>query len=283
MEQQQELPQLQRQERQQPQHVLPAMTRCMLILAFKPPVFDGLIPDLAGKWLINFNRDTDLVGLVGLDKCRVMGLLLSGYSETWFNNLPQTTRHNFEHLQHAFIRTFVNADHTRIYRQMASLSRIQQPRESVDVYITEARAMMMEHNYDDDLQMTLLLNGLRPDIKGLVIQHLPFPNLRGFVHKCRHVEASLQISKFDSHLSNGTYTSVVKSSPDTHVVTVNDIEKLGYALNSLVTRIDNLERKVNACHSRWFDCGATSKGYIKGTWNESQASNLQSHIDSKTE
>ena len=72
-------------------------------------------------------------------------------------------------LQQAVRQTYLDADHSRKQNQMATPTRThayEQSGESVDVYLTEARAKIADQNYDENLQMTLL-HGLRPDIKGL--------------------------------------------------------------------------------------------------------------------
>ena len=60
---------------------------------------------------------------------------------------------------------------------MAILARSQRQGESVDEYITDAQSKMTDYHYDNDLQMTLIINGLLPEIKTLVMQHLPFAGL----------------------------------------------------------------------------------------------------------
>ena len=51
---------------------------------------------------------------------------------------------------------------------------------------------MANFDYNNELQMTLILNGLRSDIKAIVLQHLPFANLEALAAKTKHVEAALK-------------------------------------------------------------------------------------------
>ena len=159
--------------------------------SFKPVSFNGLHPEIAGRWWRNFDRYATLSGIQGNDRCNLVGLLLTGSAEIWFNSLPQQTRDDYAALEAAFREKFIAAAHTQIQRQMAVLSRTQRVGETFDEYITEARSKIIDYNYDPQLQMTLLINGLRPEIKSAVMQHLPFADIDAFVTKARHVESAL--------------------------------------------------------------------------------------------
>ena len=54
------------------------------------------------------------------------------------------------------------------------------------------REKMVEYDYNEDLQVTLLLNGLLPQLKSLVLQHLPFENMEAFITKTKHIEAAIE-------------------------------------------------------------------------------------------
>lgn len=125
--------------------------------------FNGLHPEVAGRWWRNFERYATLSGIPGNDRCNLLGLLFTGSAEIWFNSLPQQTRDDYAALEAAFRDKFVTAAHTQLQRQMAILSGAQRVGESLDEYITEAKSKMVDYNYDPQLQMTLLINGLRPD------------------------------------------------------------------------------------------------------------------------
>ena len=163
-----------------------------MALSFKPSSFNGLHPESANRWWRSLTRYSELAGIQGNDRCNLLGLLLSGSAEIWFNSLPAETRIDFEALEAAFREKFITAAHTQLQRQMAVLSRSQRQGESVDEYVTDARSKMVDYNYDNDLQMTLLINGLRPDIKTPVMQHLPFNNVDELITKARHIESALK-------------------------------------------------------------------------------------------
>ena len=177
-----------------------------LAVSFKPVSFNGLHPEVAGRWWRNFHRYATLSGIQGNGRCNLLGLLFTGSAEIWYNSLPPQTRDDYAALEAAFREKFITAAHTQLQRQMAVLSRTQRPAESVDEYITEARSKMVDYDYGPELQMTLLINGLRPEMKSAVMQHLPFQDIEAFINKARHVESAL---KSQSALSMAGYVSNV--------------------------------------------------------------------------
>ena len=169
--------------------------------SLKPQSFDASRLDLAGKWLTSFNRYCDFAGVAGADRCMLMGLLMKGTAETWFNSLPQDTRNDYALLEPVFRERYVDSEVTRMQRQMATLQKTQLTGESVDAYFTDAQSKLAEHNFPANLVMTLLINGLRSDIKGLVMQHQPFDNVDDLLNKARHIESSLRSSPVNPYLT----------------------------------------------------------------------------------
>ena len=134
--------------------------------SFKPVSFNGLHPETAGRWWRAFGRYATLSGIQGNDRSPLLGLLLCGSAEIWYNSLPP---------------------HNQLQRQMSLLTRTQRVEKTVDEYVTEARSKMVDYNYYEDLQVTLIINGLRPEIKTIVMQHLQFQNIDALVNKARHL------------------------------------------------------------------------------------------------
>ena len=75
---------------------------------------------------------------------------------------------------------------------MAILARSQQQCELVDEYITDAQSKMADYHYDNDLQMILIIIGLLPEIKIMLMQHLPFAALENLTNKAKHIESELK-------------------------------------------------------------------------------------------
>ena len=164
-----------------------------------------------------------------------MGLLMTGGAGTWFDSLGQDIRQNYEQLQEQFRQTYIDVEHTRLQRQMATLTRVQQTGETVDSYFTDARSKLAEHNFDQNFQLTLLINGLRSDIKGLVMQHQPYQNVGQLLNKARHVEASLRAAPFNPYLATANIPAVASIAKEEMFATTSDLEKIEKSIIEKVT------------------------------------------------
>lgn len=160
-----------------------------LALSFRPQAYSG--KQNGDKWLQKFTRYCQLTDINNDNKCRLFSLCLTELAETWFNALADDIKQDYDQLTAAFREKFITAEPTKVQRQIADLARCQLPNETVDQYITEAREKMIQYGYGEDLQMTLLINGLKPNIRSVVLQHLPFDNLNAFITKAKHVEAAV--------------------------------------------------------------------------------------------
>ena len=164
----------------------------LLAFNFRPQSFDGILLENSNKWLDKFERYANLAQANNEGRCTLLGLLLTGIAETWFNSLPNDTKTKYDNLRVAFRDKFVNAPASLMQRQLSTLQRVQQPSESVDAYFTEARAKLIAHNFPEELCITLLLKGLRADIQSVVLQHQPFNNVDDLLSKARHIEVALR-------------------------------------------------------------------------------------------
>ena len=103
-----------------PQQVLPQPNPPEInttALSFKPSSFDGLQPQTANRWWQSFNRYAELADIRGKARCSLLGLLLGGSAEMWFNTLPVETRGNFEALEAVFCEKYVAPAHIQLQRQ----------------------------------------------------------------------------------------------------------------------------------------------------------------------
>lgn len=197
----------------------------LLALSHKPPSFDGSRPDTARRWILNFNRYADLAGIAQNDRCTLLGLMLSGSAEKWFDNLPAAVRNDFEQLTAQFNQQFVNVETTRMQRQLQAIQRTQQSGETVDEYFVDFCSKIEEHNFDPAFKQTLIINGLRSDIKGLVIQHQPFNDVNELLNKARHIEASLKATQVNPYVCP-TIPVLAATTKEEMFATTGDLMKL---------------------------------------------------------
>ena len=191
-----------------------------LAFNFKPPSFDGTQTDSARKWLQKFELYADLAGAAVEGRCGLMGLLLTGLAETWYNSLTEQQRTDYEQLREAFTAKFIAVPATAMQRQLSTIQRTQQASESVDAYFTETRAKLAEHNFPAQLSISLLINGLRPDIKTLVLQHQPFAGIDDLIDKARHIEAALKSTPTPSTTS--AFNAIAR---EDLMVTMGDLDR----------------------------------------------------------
>lgn len=209
--------------------VAPANNQNMLAFNFRPQSFDGSKLEQANKWLRNFNRYADLAGVDDANRCTLLGLLLSGTAETWFNSLAEDVRTDWARLQPAFRTKFIDVEVTRMQRQLATLTRVQQVGETVDAYFTDARSKLEEHRFPAHFEITLLINGLRADVKGLVMQHQPFATVDALLHKARHIEASLRSNPVNPYVTP-VAPVLANVTKEEMIVTCGDLEKMRQGL-----------------------------------------------------
>ena len=139
----------------------------------------------------------------------------------WFDSLPVATKHDFGCLEAAFRQKYITVGPTDLQRQVKHLVRHQQPTESVDEYIADYRNTIQNFAYDNNMQMTLILNGLRAYIKAIVMQHLPFNNIEELTTKAKHVESALK-----SYIVTPSVSSVGQPLPKTQVTSPSLAVKL---------------------------------------------------------
>ena len=214
----------------------------LLAFNFKPPSFDGSQSENARKWINKFERYSDIAGAQVNERCGLMGLLMTGLAETWFNSLPEDVRQNYDQLRQAFEQKFIQVPATVMQRQLSTIQRTQQASESVDSYFTEARAKLNEHNFPQELSTTLLINGLRPEIKSLVLQHQPLDDIDDLLDKARHIEAALKAAP--SNNNNGFPASAFAAvSREDLMVTMKDLDE---AKKDMITEITRSMQSLQA-------------------------------------
>lgn len=173
-------------------------------LGVNPPTFDGSKLEGASKWLRKFERYAQASGVAGNDRCNVFGLLLTGMAETWFNSLPDATRANYQQLEQAFRAQFVDVPAASIQRKIQVVTRTQFLGETVDSYFTDARSKFEGQNLPVDFEVALLINGLRQDIRSVVMQQGPYATVLDLLDKCRRIEASLPPAPISAYAAGRT-------------------------------------------------------------------------------
>ena len=229
-----------------------AENRMLAAVAVKPTAFNGLHPEKAQQWWANFHRYVEFAGIEGANRGKLLGLLLAGTAQLWFDSLTNEVKDDYERLEASFREKYIVLGPNNLQVQMQALARQQLPTETVDEFIADARAKMANFNYNNKLQMTLILNGLRSDVKAIVLQHLPFANIEALAAKAKHVEAALK--------------SYVQAVPTTMPqVNATDLD-IGQAIGGLTAKVAALAGQINRAEQRPQGRGA----YKEASWQDQQ-------------
>ena len=111
---------------------------------------------------------------------------------------------------------------------------------------------MSDLNYDESLQVALLINNLRPELKAVLLQHLPFENIQAFTQKAKHVEEALKCcygisttsgvtcAKTNQNLSGNTQKVLTEVEADAPFL--SNVAKVNEAISALAGNIQNVNR-----------------------------------------
>ena len=245
--------------------------------SIKPPTFSGRPGENAQNFLRNFDRYSTLLNYGNDRKQQLFPLLLEGRALTWYNILPDDIQGNLAQLRQSFTDHFITSEHTAVGRRIDAIQRVQGPTESVDNYICDALQRMTDLNYDANLQIALLINNMRPELKAALLQHLPFENIQALSRKAGHVEEAMKCcyaptpeqSKsvdFTSTSLRGN-TQMVRSDDAVNEQLTDKFSKLTTQLSSLAGSIQNARREFSN-----FRGNRPSRGFNRGrTFNRGRS------------
>ena len=175
-----------------PNRIMAQDNRLLAAVAMQPTKFNGLKPEKGTQWWNAFDRYAAFAGIEGEHKARMAGMLMSGIALHWYESLPAATQTDADQLEEAFREKYINPGPDMLQQQIEILSHHQQASEKVEEFAAETKARLANLGYNANQQMTIIINGLRPDIKSVVMQHLPFANVDALVSKAKHVEQALK-------------------------------------------------------------------------------------------
>ena len=196
------------------------------IRPLRPNSFDGSISQ-AAAWLRNVRRYFIATDLPNGQKAIAFPLYLTGPAEFWYTNLPVATKQNYDALIEAFEQQYVNAPHLTMLRQMSAFNTLQTPNQAVQDYVDQMLPTLYALNLPEQTIISIICQNLRPELRTLALQHMPYNNFQEFLSKLRNYELSFkQTYGQTSHLAA--------------VITANEdnarIEKLEEEMRNLTTK-----------------------------------------------
>ena len=189
-----------------PQNILIQPLQNTALNTFKPKPFTGISKD-APAFLRSFERYAMAAEIQPAQKCVIFSLLVTDFAENWFNDLPVATKNNWDLLRAAFELKYVTAAHLAVKKRLLSLSTVQNPLESVEKYIERIKSVMTELDYDPQLQISIIIQGLRQEFRSYALLGLPYETVEQLVQKLSNCELSFQ-TQYSAKVENPTVNAV---------------------------------------------------------------------------
>ena len=183
-----------------------------LVLAFKPEQFSGSTPFSCEKWLRYFKSYSLLIRLSDREKCLVMPLLLNGIAEMWFNSLKKDIRNNWNLLENAFRKRFIN-DSYHTHDRIIKLLQFKQGKQFFEHYYTFMVSEMSSLGFKEDLQISFIVNNLESTLKCLVLQHQPYNTIAELYERGLYLEKSVEFIYGNYSQYNATNCKGTESKP----------------------------------------------------------------------
>ena len=258
-----------------------ANNRLLAAVATRPSLFDGLKPEKARQWWNSVDRYAAFAGIEGEHKARLVGMMFKGVALHWYEGLPDATQTDINQLTNAFREKFIEPGPNMLQQQIDALSQQQKADETVEEFASEARTRLSNLGYNANQQMTMIINGFRPDIKSVVLQHMPFADVNALINKAKHVEQALK-----SYVAGKITTKAEDSKND-------DVKS---AIDKLTANVTAMQRAVETGSSpnrgrgrgRRYPTARPTQGvpaekrcYICNSPHHLQRDCLQSHQDAK--
>lgn len=166
--------------------------RLLAAVAMRPTMFNGKKTEKARQWWSAFDRYANFAGIEGENKAQLLGMMLSGIALLWYDALPDDVKEDPEQLEEAFREKYIDAAPDRLQHHIDAMAKSQQDSETVEEYAAEAKTRLHNLGFNAAQQISIIINGLRPDIRSVVLQHLPFETVDALVSKAKNVEQALK-------------------------------------------------------------------------------------------
>lgn len=165
-----------------------------ILSSFRPDKFSGHYGD-ARPFIQGFIRYAQFGNLNNNQKCQALALLLSNPApQAWYESLDDQIKTDWDDLLNAFRENYMTGPHVALQRRIASFTNPQGPKEDVGAYINRALDNMAELQYDLDTKVSLLVQGLHPNLRSYGIMALPVANMNEFKNKLMSAELAMKLA-----------------------------------------------------------------------------------------
>ena len=152
--------------------------------------FSGACNDDAKSWLLQFAQYCTCYDLDDKTKTNIFSFHLQDHAKIWYNALPDETRNDWDKLKASFTKRFTE---DRNLIDLSILQMTQNSNETVLEFLSKLQKnAALNDKIDENLLLAIGINGLKPDIRKIVINKEPksFADLR---HAASIAEKSLAV------------------------------------------------------------------------------------------
>jgi hypothetical protein len=138
---------------------------------FAPDIFRGSRQEDADQWLETVRHWIAFKAFDDAQRCAAFPLLLREGASSWYRELPDATKNDFDRLSRAFATRYQRATVTAWQDNAAVWTVKQSPLQSVDEYFDHIENMASKTTMPEDQKCHAIINGLRGNIRQQVLQH----------------------------------------------------------------------------------------------------------------
>ena len=152
--------------------------------------FSGACNDDAKSWLSQFAQYCSCYDLDNKTKTNIFSFHLQDHAKIWYNSLTEEVKNDWDKLQTSFTKRFTEDRHLI---DLSILQMTQSSSETVLDFLSKLqRNAILNDKIDENLLLAIGINGLKPDIRKIVINKEPksFADLR---HAASIAEKSLAV------------------------------------------------------------------------------------------
>ena len=156
----------------EPEHIEPVVRNNMAFANITVPHFYGDDGERGDEWLSWFNNYCEVSNQEdNVKRAKMLPFYLQRHARAWYMALQQATKDNWGALTNAFKERFSGND--GVVNDMIVLNIRQQRDESCASYFTRFLQATANRDYNESLLTSVVLNGLKPELKRSVIQFAP--------------------------------------------------------------------------------------------------------------
>ena len=167
-------------------------------------------------WLTNFNQYCSFYDLTKKKSAESFPFHLEGHAKIWYDTVSDSKKHHFDFLIAAFKDRFKDKQHLL---DITILQTHQGRNESVLDFLSRLLKLATNRNISDDILLAVAMNGLKADLKTIVMTKEP-KNIEEFRHAATLAEKAIDSNVNSVNSMNQTVLNEIHSLKE-HIQSIN--------------------------------------------------------------